>query len=151
MEMEYFVPPEEDEQWYQYWVEARRQWYVELGLREENLRIRPHADNELAHYSTGCSDVEYLFPWGWDELEGIAKRGNFDLSRHSEHSGNKLSFYDEDRKEHYLPHVVEPAAGVTRTAMAFLIDAYEDQELGLDKKARWTCAPCCTSIHTSHR
>lgn len=136
MEMEFFVPPGEDDRWYEYWVEARRQWYIDLGLREEHLRIRAHADDELAHYSTGCSDVEYLFPWGWDELEGIAKRGNFDLTRHSEHSGNKLSFYDEDSKQHYLPHVVEPAAGVTRTAMAFLIDAYEEQELGPDKKGK---------------
>ncbi|MEZ5990146.1 MAG: glycine--tRNA ligase [Planctomycetota bacterium] len=136
MEMEFFVPPGDDDRWYGYWVEQRRRWYVDLGLREDNLRLRVHGDDELAHYSTGCTDVEYRFPWGFDELEGIAKRGCFDLTQHSEHSGTRLAFFDEESKQHYVPGVVEPAAGVTRTAMAFLIDAYEEQELGADAKGK---------------
>ena len=136
MEMEFFVPPAEEEQWYEYWCKTRFQWYLDLGVREENLRLRPHEEDELAHYSTGCSDVEFLFPWGWDELEGIAKRTDYDLGKHTEHSGVKLRFFDEETKEHYVPYVIEPAAGVTRTAMTFLIDAYEEEELGTDKKGK---------------
>ncbi|MFQ5506438.1 MAG: glycine--tRNA ligase [Planctomycetota bacterium] len=136
MEMEYFVPPDEEESWYEYWVAARLRWYEELGVNPDCLRIRQHDADELAHYSTGCTDVEYRFPFGWDELEGIAKRGSYDLSRHSEFSGTRLQFYDEESKTHYLPHVVEPAAGVTRIAMVFLIDAYEEEQIGVDKKGK---------------
>ena len=136
MEMEYFVPPTEDEQWYEYWVKTRMQWYVDLGINPEKLRLRPHADDELAHYSTGCTDVEYLFPFGWSELEGIAKRGSYDLGKHSEASGTDLSFWDEASKERYVPHVVEPAAGCDRTAMTFLVDAYDEQEVGTDKNGK---------------
>jgi len=136
MEMEYFIPPGEDEKWYEYWVQNRFQWYKGLGVNPERLRLRPHDKEELAHYSTGCTDVEYEFPFGWDELEGIAKRGSFDLTQHSEHSNAKLTFYDEEAKAHYTPHVVEPAAGVTRSAMTFLIDAYEEEQIGVDKKGK---------------
>jgi glycyl-tRNA synthetase len=135
MEMEFFVPPEDDEQWYEYWVAARKQWYIDHGMREDRLSLRVHDEDELAHYSTGCTDIEYEFPFGVSELEGIAKRGCFDLTAHSEGSGKDLSFFDEAEKRRYMPHVVEPAAGCDRAAMAFLVDAYEEQELeGKDGK-----------------
>jgi glycyl-tRNA synthetase len=129
MEMEFFVPPDESEKWYEFWVNHRLQWYVDHGLRREKLTLRPHADDELAHYSTGCTDVEYEFPFGMSELEGIAKRGCYDLTAHSEGSGKDLSFFDETEKIRYVPHVVEPAAGCDRAAMAFLVDAYAEEEL----------------------
>ncbi len=136
MEMEFFVPPAEDEKWYEYWVAERLRWYVDLGVDPEKLRLRPHGEDELAHYSAGCTDVEYLFPFGWSELEGIARRTDYDLKRHSEASGTRLVFWDEETKERYTPYVVEPAAGVDRAAMTFLVDAFEEQELGVDKKGR---------------
>ena len=129
MEMEYFIKPGEDDKWYEYWVNQRFNWYIKYGVRKENLRLREHSKEELAHYSTGCTDVEYLFPFGWSELEGIAKRGNFDLTRHSEYSGIKLQVYDEETKTSYIPHVVEPAAGVDRTVITFIIDAYDEDEI----------------------
>ena len=133
--MEFFVPPEAEEEWYAYWVRHRLDWYVEHGMRREKLQLRVHSDDELAHYSTGCTDVEYEFPFGMSELEGIAKRGCFDLTAHSEGSGKDLSFFDEGEKRRYVPHVVEPAAGCDRAAMAFLVDAYDEEELaGKDGK-----------------
>ncbi len=130
MEMEFFLPPGDDEKWYEYWVKERFGWYSRFGVRPEKLRLRVHADDELAHYSTGCTDVEYEYPFGWGELEGIAKRGNFDLTQHSQGCGKEQSFFDEEKKQHYIPHVVEPAAGCDRTAITFLIDAYEEQQIG---------------------
>ncbi|OHD35587.1 MAG: glycine--tRNA ligase [Spirochaetes bacterium GWD1_27_9] len=127
MEMEFFVKPGEDEQWYKYWVEERRKWYSQFGIKEENIRIREHAKNELAHYAKGCADVEYLYPWGWDELEGIANRTDFDLKTHQEHSGKDLSYFDDQTKEKYLPYVIEPAAGADRATLAFLLDAYDEE------------------------
>ena len=135
MEMEYFVPPPEfaDEgkkplDYYAYWKAERLRWYTEtLGIRAEKLRLREHAKDELAHYANGCADVEYEYPWGWGELEGIASRGNFDLTQHSTHSGKKLTYFDVDKKAHYLPHVIEPAAGADRTLLAVLIDAYDEE------------------------
>jgi glycyl-tRNA synthetase len=129
MEMEYFVPPAESQQWYEYWCKARYDWYVELGMPTDKLRLRPHADDELSHYSSGTSDVEFLFPWGWDELEGIANRGSFDLEAHAKASGEKLEYFDQASGERYVPHVIEPAAGATRTAMAFLMAAYDEEEV----------------------
>ncbi len=129
MEMEYFVPPAESQQWYEYWCQERYRWYTELGIPEEKLRLRPHDDDELSHYSSGTSDVEFLFPWGWDELEGIANRGDYDLTQHAKHSGERLEFFDQTTNEHYVPHVIEPAAGATRTAMAFLLAAYDEEEV----------------------
>ncbi len=129
MEMEYFCPPDEVDKWYEYWVKNRFDWYSDLGIRPEKLRLREHGSDELAHYSTACVDVEYEFPFGWSELEGIANRGCFDLSRHSEASGKDLSFFDEATKSRFMPHVVEPAAGVDRTAMTLLVDAYAEQEI----------------------
>jgi glycyl-tRNA synthetase len=128
MEMEFFVPPAEAGEWYRYWIEARRGWYLDLGLRESHLRVREHEADELSHYSSGTSDLEYLFPIGWSELEGIANRGDFDLSQHAEHSGTKLEWIGH--QERYVPHVIEPAAGADRAALAFLVDAYDEDEAG---------------------
>ncbi|HEY5686535.1 MAG TPA: glycine--tRNA ligase [Acidimicrobiia bacterium] len=129
MEMEFFVAPDEGQKWFQYWIDERYRWYRDLGMSEENLRIRPHEDQELSHYSAGTVDVEYLFPWGWDELEGIANRTDFDLRQHGEHSGADLRYYDQDSDQRFYPHVIEPAAGATRTTFAFLIDAYSEEEV----------------------
>jgi len=129
MEMEFFVPPAEAQRWYEYWCEERHRWYLDLGMPAEKLRLRAHADDELSHYSSGTSDVEFLFPWGWDELEGIANRGDYDLTQHSEHSGERLDYFDPATNERYVPHVVEPAAGATRTMMAFLMAAYDEEEV----------------------
>jgi glycyl-tRNA synthetase len=129
MEMEYFCRPEESPRWFQYWIEGRMRWYSDLGIRPENLRIRPHLEDELSHYSTETVDVEYAFPWGWDELEGIANRTDFDLRQHSELSGEDLRYFDPDSNERFFPHVIEPAAGATRTTFAFLIDAYHEEEV----------------------
>lgn len=134
MEMEYFCHPSESLEWYQYWQDQRFQWYLDLGMKEENLRIRPHDTDELSHYSSATVDVEYQFPWGWDELEGIANRSDFDLKQHSEHSGQDLSYFDQEANERYFPHVVEPAAGATRTTFAFLIDAYNEEQVGDDQR-----------------
>jgi glycyl-tRNA synthetase len=129
MEMEYFVRPEEADEWFQYWQEQRFGWYVDLGMTESNLRIRPHGQDELSHYSAGTVDIEYRFPWDWDELEGIANRTDFDLKQHTEHSGEDLRYYDPDREERFFPYVIEPAAGATRTTFAFLIDAYREERV----------------------
>ena len=125
MEMEFFVPPDEAEEWFRYWVDQRFRWYVDLGLRESHLRVRPHDRDELSHYSSATSDIEYLFPIGWSELEGIANRGDYDLRQHSEHSGTKLEWVGHE--ERYVPHVIEPAGGPDRTALAFLVDGYDEE------------------------
>jgi glycyl-tRNA synthetase len=127
MEMEFFVPPAEAEQWFQHWLAERERWYVDLGIRPDHLRLRAHDEDELSHYSSGTSDVEYLFPIGWSELEGIANRGDFDLSRHAEFSGEKLEYFDQATGERYVPHVIEPAAGADRATLAFLVDAYDEE------------------------
>jgi len=126
MEMEFFVPPAEAEQWYRTWIDERYGWYTRYGIRESHLRVRPHEADELSHYSSGTSDIEYLFPIGWSELEGIANRGAFDLTQHTEHSGTKLEWVEQDGTR-YVPHVIEPAAGADRAALAFLVDAYDEE------------------------
>ena len=131
-EMEFFVPPAEEPQWYAHWKQARFDWYVNLGIDPAKLRIREHDREELAHYSTATADIEYLYPFGWGELEGIACRTDFDLKRHSEASGKDLVYFDPDTKEHYTPYVIEPAGGVNRIALTLLIDAYEEQKLAED-------------------
>jgi glycyl-tRNA synthetase len=130
MEMEFFVPPDEAQRWYEYWCQARFDWYVGLGIRPDHLRLRPHEADELSHYSSGTSDVEYLFPIGWSELEGIANRGDFDLTAHAEASGQKLVYKDANVGVEYVPHVIEPAAGADRALLAFLCDAYDEDEIG---------------------
>jgi glycyl-tRNA synthetase len=129
MEIEYFVKPGTDEGWFQHWLDERFRWYTSLGMRPENLRLRPHASSELAHYARACQDVEYLFPMGWSELEGIANRGDFDLRAHAEASGKDLTYFDEEAGEHVVPFVIEPSGGVDRTFLAFLIDAYDEEEV----------------------
>jgi glycyl-tRNA synthetase len=126
MEMEYFVPPAENERWFAYWREERLQWYRDLGLDQAKLRLRDHAKEELAHYSTGTTDVEYLYPFGWGELEGIACRTDFDLKRHSAASGVELVYFEPETKLRYTPYVIEPAAGVNRIALTLLLDAYHE-------------------------
>src|SRR2546426_6115393 len=132
MEMEFFVPRAEAEEWFRYWVDARRQWYLDLGLRESHLRVRPHDADELSHYSSGTSDLEYLFPIGWSELEGIANRRDFDLTQHAEHSGTKLEWIGHE--ERYVPHVIEPAAGADPAPLAFLVDAYDEEEVAGEQR-----------------
>src|SRR3954463_15141226 len=132
MEMEYFVPPAEADEHYRYWIDERRRWYLDLGLRESHLRVRAHDADELSHYSSGTSDLEYLFPIGWSELEGIANRGDFDLRAHAEASGTKLEWIGHE--ERYVPHVIEPAAGADRAALAFMVDAYDEDEVGGEQR-----------------
>jgi glycyl-tRNA synthetase len=134
MEIEYFVKPGTDEECYNRWVEERFNWYLELGIKKENLRLREHEQNELAHYAKSCVDVEYLFPMGWSELEGIANRGDFDLTQHSQHSGKELNYFDEATKEKYIPYVIEPSAGADRATLAFLIDAYREEKVKKEKR-----------------
>jgi glycyl-tRNA synthetase len=126
MEMEFFVPPAESAKWYEYWCETRMQWYIDLGIPADMLRLRAHDADELSHYSSGTSDIEFKFPWGWGELEGIAQRTNFDLNRHAEFSKQKLDYFDQATNERYVPYVVEPAAGANRTMAAFLLAAYDE-------------------------
>ncbi len=126
MELEFFVPPADGPKWYEYWCERRLQWYIYHGIPSAMLRIRAHEDDELSHYSTGTSDIEFKFPWGWGELEGIAQRTDFDLKRHAEHSKQKLDYFDQATNERYVPFVVEPAVGANRVMAAFLLAAYDE-------------------------
>ena len=126
MELEFFVPPAESAQWYEYWCGARMQWYIDLGIPADMLVLRPHGADELRHYSSGTSDIEFKFPWGWGELEGVAQRTDYDLKQHAEHSGQKLDFFDQANNERYVPYVIEPAAGVNRAMAAFLLAAYDE-------------------------
>jgi len=129
MEIEYFVYPDEVKPSFEEWLQIRFDWYVSLGIDESKLRLRPHTEDELAHYAAACSDVEYKFPFGWSELEGIADRGTFDLDQHIEHSGKRLSYFDQPNNQHVVPAVVESSAGVDRTVLTILADAYwEDEE-----------------------
>jgi len=125
MELEFFVPPAEADTWFEYWTTERMNWYLDLGIPQEWLRLRAHETEELSHYSSATSDVEFRYPWGWGELEGIANRGDFDLSAHAAASGERLEYFDQTANERYVPHVIEPAAGATRAAMAFLLAAYD--------------------------
>jgi glycyl-tRNA synthetase len=134
MEVEFFVPPAESAQWYEYWCNERLDWYVRHGIPRDLLRLRPHASDELSHYSSGTSDVEFRFPWGFDELEGIAQRTDFDLRRHAEHSGERLDYFDQATGERFYPYVVEPAAGATRTMAAFLLAAYDEDVINDEKR-----------------
>jgi glycyl-tRNA synthetase len=129
MEMEYFCHPDDAAAAFEEWVRIRHEWYINLGMTPENLRLRPHDPDELAHYAAGTYDVEYLFPWGWDELEGIANRTDFDLKAHIDSSGEDLTYFDQEADERFVPYVIEPAAGATRTTFAFLIDAYTEEEV----------------------
>jgi glycyl-tRNA synthetase len=129
MELEFFVPPEEGSKWFEYWCAERLRWYRDLGIPEDMLRLRQHETDELSHYSAGTADVEFLYPWGWGELEGIANRTDFDLSKHAEFSGKDLTYFDQEGDRRYVPHVVEPSAGADRATLAFLLAAYDEEEV----------------------
>jgi len=134
MEMEYFVKPGTDGKWFEYWLEQRFNWYTRLGIKKEHLHLREHGKEELAHYAIGCYDVEYLFPMGWSELEGIANRGSFDLEQHAKHSGKDLSYFDDESGQRFLPYIIEPSAGVDRSVLAFLLDAYAEETVEKEKR-----------------
>jgi glycyl-tRNA synthetase len=128
MELEYFVKPGEDEEWHRRWIDTCLDWYTDLGMSEDRLRLRAHDPEELAHYAKATTDIEYSFPWGWGELQGIANRADFDLRAHAENSGESLTYFDQENNEHVSPYVIEPSAGVDRAVMAFLVDAYTEEE-----------------------
>ncbi|MCB0889255.1 MAG: glycine--tRNA ligase, partial [Nocardioidaceae bacterium] len=142
MEMEFFVKPGEDEEWHKYWIDERTRWYVDLGISPDNLRHYDHPKEKLSHYSKGTVDIEYRFNFTgseWGELEGIANRTDFDLGTHAKHSGQDLSYFDQAANERYLPYVIEPAAGLSRSLMTFLVEAYQEDEApntkgGVDKR-----------------
>jgi glycyl-tRNA synthetase len=134
MEIEYFCRPEQAEERYHHWIEARRQWYLNLGMKAENLRLRPHASDELAHYAAGCTDIEYLFPFGWSELEGIANRTDYDLKQHARFSGKDLMYRDPVSNEKFYPYVIEPSGGCDRGTLAFLVDAYNEEPVKEDTR-----------------
>jgi len=127
MEIEFFVKPGTDKEWFDYWIQERLNWYINLGIKQENIKLRRHEKNELAHYALDCYDIEYLFPMGWAELEGIANRGNYDLVQHAKSSGKSLEYFDDETKEHYVPYVIEPSAGVDRSTLAVLCNAYDEE------------------------
>src|SRR5881409_2246785 len=129
MEMEFFVPPDEGQKWYRYWIEERLNWYLRYGLRRSRLRVREHGPEERSHYSQGTSDIEYEYPIGWSELEGVANRGDFDLTQHAQHSTTKLEYVGPDG-ERYVPHVIEPAVSIERIVVALLVDAYDEEVVG---------------------
>lgn len=129
MELEYFVHPNDAQQWYKYWIKERLEWYVKLGINPKNLRIKEHRKDQLAHYAKACADIEYKFPFGWSELEGIANRTDFDLREHARFSGKELTYFDEDSKTRISPYIIEPSGGVDRTVLAFLVDAYREEEV----------------------
>jgi glycyl-tRNA synthetase len=133
MEIEYFVKPEEAPTLHQQWVQERFNWYVKYGIKPENLRLRQHTQDELAHYAAACYDVEYNFPFGWAELEGLANRTDYDLRRHQEFSGKDMQYFDEETGEHFLPYIIEPSAGADRGTLAFLVDAYDEDQAPNDK------------------
>ncbi|MCK5213735.1 MAG: glycine--tRNA ligase [Candidatus Omnitrophica bacterium] len=142
MEIEFFCRPEQAMEWHEKWIQDRYNWYLGLGVTKEKLQLRKHGDNELAHYAAACTDVEYLFPFGWSELEGIANRTDFDLKQHSQFSGKELKYQDNITNEKFFPYIIEPSGGVDRATLAFLVDAYHEEEvkgrkrvvLRLDKK-----------------
>ncbi len=134
MELEYFVPPDEAPRWFEYWCNERFEWYVRFGIPRDMLRLRPHTKEELSHYSAGTADVEFAFPWGWGELEGIANRTDYDLKAHATASGQVLEYFDSATGERYVPYVIEPAAGVARTMMAFLLAAYTVDEVAGEER-----------------
>ena len=134
MELQFFCREEEEEKWFDYWVNERFNWYLSLGIKKENLRLREHDNKELAHYAKRTTDIEYLYPWGWGELEGIANRGSFDLKAHSESSGEDLSYFDEETESKITPSVIEPAGGLTRTFFAVMLDSYQEEQIDDDTR-----------------
>ena len=136
MEMEFFVKPGSDEEWHEKWINYSLEWYDKLGISREKIQVRAHDKDELSHYSKATSDIEYLFPWGWGELQGIANRTDFDLKAHTAHSGVRLDYFDQENNEHFTPYVIEPAVGVDRIFLTLLIDAYREEEINDGKEKR---------------
>ena len=136
MELEFFCKPDTDLEWFQYWKDYCKQWLFSLGMTEENVRFRDHRPEELSFYSKATTDVEYLFPFGWGELWGIADRTDYDLKRHQEHSGKDLTYFDQEENRRYIPYVIEPSLGADRMALAFLCDAYDEEVVGQDKNGK---------------
>ncbi len=141
MELEWFCHTDEADQWLEYWLQARFDWYVSLGVKKERLRLRPHTDDELAHYAKACQDIEYEFPFGWSELEGVAHRGTYDLDQHIEHSGKDIRYLDPHTHEKYVPVVIESSGGVDRTVLTLLADAYDEDEIGGEERMLLRFAP----------
>ena len=146
MEMQFFVRPGTDEEWFEFWKGERMQWHLSLGLRAERLRFHEHGPGELAHYAKAAYDIEYEFPFGWNEFEGIHNRTDFDLSRHQQHSGKKLEYFDQERQARYLPYVVETSAGADRTALAVLCDAYHEEQIEGDTRVVLRLHPAIAPI-----
>ncbi len=149
MEMEFFIHPDERKKWFEYWVEERVNWYTKIGIKRENLTLREHEKSELAHYSDATTDIEYYFPFGWQELEGIADRGDFDLSRHIEFSGKDLKYFDPHSQEHFVPYVIETSAGLDRTLLTVLADAFEEEELEKDTRTVLRLAPSVAPVQVA--
>lgn len=141
MEMEFFIYPEEAKKWLDYWSQIRLDWFKSLGVREEKLRLRPHESDELAHYSTACYDVEYEFPFGWSELEGIADRGTYDLDQHNKHAKKKQTYFDQPNNKHIVPAVIETSGGVDRTFLTCLVDAYREEEVNGEERVVLKLSP----------
>ena len=141
MEMEFFVHPDDTSEWLKYWSQERLNWFVQLGITKNKLRLRPHGDDELAHYSSACNDIEYKFPFGWSELEGVADRGTYDLDQHIEHSKKKLNYFDPKTNNRYIPAVVEASAGVDRAFLTCLVDAYTEEEVREEKRVLLKLSP----------
>src|SRR5579872_1000491 len=150
MEVEYFVPPAEADRWFEHWLEERQRWHLSLGLRPEWLRVREHDRAELSHYSARTADLEFRFPWGWGELEGVANRTDYDLRAHATASGTALEYFDQATGERYVPYVIEPALGATRSMMAFLLSAYDEDEVGGERRVvlrlDWRLAPSTVAV-----
>jgi len=141
MEMEYFIEPKESEKWLEYWSQERLNWFKKLGIREEKLRLRSHGKDELAHYSTACYDIEYEFPFGWSELEGIADRGTYDLDQHNKHAKKKQTYFDQANNQHIVPAVIEASAGVDRAFLTCLVDAYHEEEVNGEQRIMLKLSP----------
>jgi glycyl-tRNA synthetase len=146
MEMEFFVPPAEASTWFDYWCKERFQWYLDLGIPEEKLRLRPHDADELSHYSKQTTDIEYDFPIGWSELEGVADRTDYDLKAHAAGSGKRLAIFDEASGEHVVPYVIEPAMGVDRALLTVLLDGYTEEQLAKETRVVLRIRPSLAPI-----
>jgi glycyl-tRNA synthetase len=149
MEMEFFCREKESEKWFEYWVAERFNWFLSLGIKKASLRLRPHEKTELAHYAKACTDVEFEMPFGWSEMEGIANRGNYDLSQHIKASGKDMSWFDEAAKERYVPSVIESSVGVDRTMLAVLCDAYREEDVKGETRVVMGFAPSVAPFQTA--
>jgi len=149
MEMEYFIHPSEREKWFDYWLEQRVDWYTKIGIKRDNLKLREHEKDELSHYSSRTVDIEYYFPFGWQELEGIADRGDFDLSQHIEFSSKDMQYFDPFTQEKYIPYVIETSAGLDRTLLTVLADAYDEEELEKESRTLLRLSPVIAPVQVA--